>query len=57
MDSLITHFWTGLSELSFNRNKVIEGFDEFSFCLGGVEVGRCRRYGLRPLCFLLLSLS
>jgi hypothetical protein len=40
-----------------NSDEVIEGFDEFGFGLGGVEVGRCRRYGLRPLCFLFLSLS
>ena len=26
--------------------EVIEGFDEFGFGLGGVEVGRRRRYGL-----------
>jgi hypothetical protein len=56
MDSLMTHFWAGLSELSLIAT-VIEGFDQFGFGLGGVEVGRCRRYGLLPLCFLFLSLS
>jgi hypothetical protein len=45
----------GVIGIIINRNKVIEGFDEFGFGLGGVEVGRCRRYGLRLLCFLSLS--
>ena len=38
-----------------NRDQVIEGFNQFGFRLGGVEVGRCRRCG-RPLLpgFLLL---
>jgi hypothetical protein len=35
--------------LSFNRDQVIEGFDQFSFRLGGVEVGSRRRSGLRLL--------
>jgi hypothetical protein len=26
-----------------NRDQVIEGFNQFSFGLGGVEVGRCRK--------------
>jgi hypothetical protein len=43
----------GVIGIIINRNKVIEGFDQFSFRLGGVEVGR----RLRPLCFLFLSLS
>jgi hypothetical protein len=50
-------FLAGVIGIIINRDKVIEGFDEFCFRLGGIEVGRCRRYGLRPLCFLLLSLS
>jgi hypothetical protein len=47
----------GVIGIIVDCHKVIEGFDQFGFRLGGVEVGRCRRYGLRPLCFLLLSLS
>jgi hypothetical protein len=43
----------GVIGIIINRDQVIEGFDEFSFRLGGVEVGR----RLRPLCFLFLSLS
>jgi hypothetical protein len=43
----------GVIGIIINRDKVIEGFDEFGFRLGGVEVGR----RLRPLCFLFLSLS
>ena len=46
-------FLGGVIGIIINRDQVIEGFDQFSFRLGGVEVGRCRR----PLCFLLLSLS
>ena len=39
-----------------NRDKVIEGFDQFSFRLGGVEVGRCRKpLFLGFLLFLLVS--
>ena len=34
MDSLMTHFWAGLSELSLIAGKVIEGFDQFGFGLG-----------------------
>jgi hypothetical protein len=47
----------GVIGIIINRDKVIEGFDQFSFRLGGVEVGRCRRRGRRSLCFLFLSLS
>ena len=47
----------GVIGIIINRDQVIEGFNQFGFRLGGVEVGRCRRYGLRPLCFLFLSLS
>jgi hypothetical protein len=50
-------FLGGVIGIVINRDKVIEGFNQFSFRLGGVEVGRCRRRGLRPLCFLFLSLS
>ena len=47
----------GVIGIVINRDQVIEGFDQFGFRLGGVEVGRCRRYGLRFLRFILLSLS
>jgi hypothetical protein len=47
----------GVIGIIINRDKVIEGFNQFGFRLGGIEVGRCRRYGLRSLCFLFLSLS
>jgi hypothetical protein len=50
-------FLGGVIGIIVDCDKVIEGFDQFSFRLGGIEVGRCRRYGLRPLCFLLLSFS
>jgi hypothetical protein len=36
----------GVIGIIINRDEVIEGFNQFSFRLGGVEVGRCRRYGL-----------
>jgi len=45
----------GVIGIVINRDQVIEGFDQFGFRLGGVEVGRCRRYGLRFLRFILLS--
>ena len=47
----------GVVGIIINHNQVIEGFNQFGFRFGGVEVGRCRRYGLRSLCFLFLSLS
>jgi hypothetical protein len=47
----------GVVGMIVDSDEVIESFDEFGFGLGGVEVGRCRRYGLVPLCFLFLSLS
>ena len=50
-------FLGGVVGIIINRNQVIEGFDQVCFRFGGVEVGRCRRYGLRSLCFLFLSLS
>jgi hypothetical protein len=50
-------FLGGVIGIIINRDQVIEGFNQFSYHLGGIEVGRCRRYGLRPLCFLFLSLS
>jgi hypothetical protein len=48
-------FLGGVVGIVINRDEVIEGFDEFGFGLGGVEVGGCRR-GLRLLLpdFLLL---
>jgi hypothetical protein len=56
MDSLMTHLWAGVIGIIINRDKVIEGFDQFGFRLGGVEVYRRRRRGLRLLLpdFLLL---
>jgi hypothetical protein len=48
-------FLGGVIGIIINRNKVIEGFDEFCFRLGGIEVGRCRR--LLPGCFFLFGLS
>jgi len=38
----------GVIGVIVNRDNVIEGFNQFGFGLGGVEVGRCRRCG-RPL--------
>jgi hypothetical protein len=43
----------GVVGMIVDGDEVIEGFKQFSFRLGGIEVGRC----LMPLCFLLLSLS
>jgi hypothetical protein len=57
MDSLMNHFCAGVFGMIVDSDEVIEGFDELCFGLGGVEVGRCRRYGLRSLCFLFLSLG
>jgi hypothetical protein len=46
-------FLGGVIGIIVDCHKVIEGFNQFGFRLGGIEVGR----RLRPLCFLLLSLS
>ena len=35
-------FLSGVIGIVVNRDEVIEGFDQFGFRLGGVEVGRCR---------------
>jgi hypothetical protein len=42
-------FLGGVIGIIINRDKVIEGFNQFGFGLGRVEVGRCRRYGLRSV--------
>ena len=49
-------FLGGVVGIIINRDQVIEGFNEFGFGLGEVEVGRRRRRGLRLLLpdFLLL---
>jgi hypothetical protein len=47
MDSWMTHFLGGVVGIIINRDKVIEGFNQFGFGLGGVEVGR--RRGLKLL--------
>ena len=49
-------FLGGVIGIVINCDQVIEGFDEFCFRLGGVEVGRCRRpLFLGFLLFLLVS--
>ena len=48
-------FLGGVIGIIINRDKVIEGFDQFGFRLGGVEVGSRRR--LLPGCFFLFGLS
>jgi len=49
-------FLGGVIGIIINRDQVIEGFNQFCFGLGGVDVGRRRRRGLRLLLpdFLLL---
>jgi hypothetical protein len=37
MDSWMTHFLGGVVGIIINRDKVIEGFNQFGFGLGGVE--------------------